>query len=69
MKLSLLRNLLKSERGHKCVCPKTGFEMTTPTEGCIKCIEKAAKREEEVLFVSADRHLIEFARSKIKKRY
>ena len=69
MKLSLLRNLLKSERGYKCVCPKTGFEMTTPTEGCIKCIEKAAKREEEVLFVSADRHLIEFARSKIKKRY
>jgi len=64
MKLSLL----KSERRHKkgYICPKTGFKITAPTEGCIKCIEEAAKRE-EILFVSVDKYLLEFARSKLKE--
>jgi len=64
MKLRLKNLLSKKKHKKRYICPKTGFEITT--EGCIKCIEEAAKRE-GILFVPVDKHLLEFARSKLKK--
>ncbi len=65
LKLSLLKNLLnllkrlKSERRHGYICPKTGLKVSTPPE---KCIEESSK--EEIIFVPADKYLLEFARKK-----
>ena len=72
LRLSLLKNLLnllKSGKRHKYVCPKTGLEASTPPERCKRCIkyiEKSSK--EKILFVPADKYLLEFAaRFKLKR--
>ena len=68
LRLSLLKNLLKSGGRHKkgYVCPKTGLKVSTPPEKCIK-IKYEESSKEEIIFVPVDRYLLEFARSRRSK--
>jgi len=65
MKLRLKNLLSKKKHKKRYICPKTGLKVSTPPGRCIKYTEESSK--ERILFVPVDKHLLEFARSKLKK--